>query len=215
MKIDILCSSPNHPIYHHLKLWAKKCSVKHSVKLFNSKFDLNGGDILFLISCSEIINADDRGKYTKALVVHASDLPLGRGWSPHIWQIVEGKTDIVVSLLEAEDKVDTGDIWHKLKINIPEHYLYDEINTALFNAEMELMDFAIDNFETIVPVPQSADASTSYYKKRTPADSEISIHKKIEDQFDIIRVSDPNRFPAFFYHLGNKYKLTVEKIKDE
>lgn len=215
MKIDILCSSPNHPIYHHLQLWAKKCSVKHSVKLFNSKSDLNGGDLLFLISCSEIIIADDRAKYTKALVIHASDLPLGRGWSPHIWQVVEGKTDIVVTLLEAEDKVDTGDIWHKLKINIPEHYLYDEINTALFDTEMELMDFAVDNFETIMPVPQSADASTSYYKKRTPVDSEISIHKNIEDQFDIIRVSDPNRFPAFFYHLGHKYKLTVEKIKDE
>ena len=32
-----------------------------------------------------IIDEATRNKYQKALVLHAGDLPLDRGWSPHIW----------------------------------------------------------------------------------------------------------------------------------
>ena len=74
---------------------------------------LAGGEILFLVSCNEIIGKDVRDRYMATLVIHASDLPKGRGWSPHIWQIIEGKKEIMVSLLEAEDAVDSGAIWAK------------------------------------------------------------------------------------------------------
>ena len=69
-------------------------------------------------------------------MTHASDLPKGRGWSPHIWQVLEGKQEIRVSLLEAEDAVDSGAIWHQNKLVIPQSALWDEVNEALFDAEL-------------------------------------------------------------------------------
>ena len=71
---------------------------------------LVGGDILFLISCNEPISKDVRALFRATLVIHASDLPLGRGWSPHIWQVLEKKRFIKVTLLEAADLVDSGSI---------------------------------------------------------------------------------------------------------
>src|SRR5882757_2342579 len=123
MKISILCSSTSHPVYPHLENWAKAAGARHDVELVREKAELSGGDILFLISCHEIISRRDRQQYGASLVIHASDLPEGRGWSPHIWQILEGKRDIVVSLIEAQDQVDTGAIWAQRHLVLEGHEL--------------------------------------------------------------------------------------------
>ena len=107
MIIDILCSDKNHPVNYMLLAFQKKYS-QHDIKTFHASTDLRGGDILFLVSCSEFIQRSTREKYIKALTLHASDLPEGRGWSPHIWQILDGRREITVSLIDAEDKIDTG-----------------------------------------------------------------------------------------------------------
>jgi len=213
MKITILNTSEEHPINSWLKVWVKKYQATHEIQLLRSKKELVEGDILFLISCSEIISKHDRAKFKKTLVIHASDLPKGRGWSPHIWEIVSGAELITISLLEAVDKVDSGDIWKKIKINIPKTALYKEINQFIFKAELELMDFAVEKFTQIIPTKQP-EIESSYWPKRMPKDSEIDIYKSIDEQFDLIRVSDQERFPAFFYKNGKKFKLKVEKVDE-
>lgn len=184
----------------------------HQVELVSKKSNLAGGDILFLISCAEIVGAADRSAYRATLVLHASDLPRGRGWSPHIWQLIEGAEEITLGLLEAEDKVDSGQIWKKLKFAVPKHALWDEINACLFEAEIELIDYAVSKFEHVCPTTQDAPSEASHYPRRTPADSQVDPSQSIASQFDRIRVCDPNRFPAFFELHGKKYKLILEKI---
>ena len=145
MRISFLCSDVNHPVNSYIYQWIKD-NNEHEVDLLRNKDQLKGGDILFLISCSEIIGISDRSKYSATLVLHASDLPEGRGWSPHIWQILDGAEEITLCLLEAEDSVDTGRIWKMVKFPIPKHELWNEINASLFSAEMELVDFAVREF---------------------------------------------------------------------
>lgn len=214
MRISFLCSDEQHPVNEHLKRWMSAQRGAHQVELVRKKNELSGGDILFLISCSEIVGSADRAAYRATLVLHASDLPRGRGWSPHIWQLIEGADEITLSLLEAEDKVDSGRIWKKLKFPVPKHALWDEINARLFEAEIELIDFAVSEFEQIHPTEQDLTIEPSYYPRRTPADSQVDPSQSIASQFDKIRVCDPNRFPAFFELHGQKYKLILEKIDD-
>jgi methionyl-tRNA formyltransferase len=214
MRISLLCSDEQHPVNVYLKRWISAKQEIHQVELVRKKHDLSGGDILFLISCSEILGDADRAAYGATLVLHASDLPRGRGWSPHIWQLIDGAEEITLSLLEAEDKVDSGRIWKKLKFPVPKHALWDEINEALFLAEIELVDFAVNEFSHIRQNTQDPSIEPSYYPRRTPADSQIDPSKSITSQFDRIRVCDPNRFPAFFELHGKKYKLKLEKIDD-
>jgi methionyl-tRNA formyltransferase len=195
MNITILNTMADHPVNTWLEKWMEKHQINHNIDLLRSKNDLVGGDILFLISCSELISKQNRAKFKKTLVIHASDLPIGRGWSPHIWEIINGAEQITLSLLEAEDKVDSGDIWTKVKVKVPKAALYNQINVLIFDAELELMDFAVAKFYDIDPRKQFDDSPT-YWPKRTPKDSEIDIQKSISGQFDLIRVCDPERFPT-------------------
>lgn len=215
MKITVLCSSEEHPVNSRLEAWIHVNKVKHDLELVRRKGEMSGGDLLFLISCSEVIDRQARSMYKKSLVIHASNLPEGRGWSPHIWQILEGKTEIVISLLEVADSVDSGDIWHQLKINIPKSALYDEINKLIFDAELELMDFAVSNFNCVTPKTQKNDIKPTYYPKRTPGDSELDPNLSIAEQFNLMRVCDPERFPAFFKLHDCKYKIRLERVIDE
>ncbi len=213
MNITILNSSEEHPINSWLKGWVISNKDKHRIQLCRSKKELDGGDILFLISCLEIISEKERSKFKSTLVIHASDLPKGRGWSPHVWDIVSGAEKITLSLLEAEDKVDSGNIWKKININVPKLALYEDINKLIFDAEIELMNFAVENFHQIKPYKQSM-ISPTYWPKREPKDSEIDVYKSIDEQFDLIRVCDFDRFPAFFYKNGKKFKLKIEAINE-
>src|SRR5580658_8733756 len=101
MDITILCSSAEHPVNTWLEQWAASNLELHKIRIVRSKRLATGGDLLFLISCSEIVGKKTRARYGKTLVIHASDLPLGRGWSPHIWTLLDGASEITLSLLEA------------------------------------------------------------------------------------------------------------------
>jgi methionyl-tRNA formyltransferase len=214
MNITVLCSDFMHPINPYLEKWIATATTNLNIKLVREGCGLTDGDILFLISCSEIIPKDIRDQYKVSLVLHASDLPRGRGWSPHIWELSQGSEVITVTLLEAEDKVDTGRIWKKVTVPVPKHALWSEINHLLFQAEFELINFAIKNYHNIQPQQQSAAIPPTTYLRRTKQHSQIDPYKSIAEQFDLIRMCDPNRFPAFFNFLGKRYLLKVEESNE-
>ena len=211
MKISILCSDHKHPVVKKLQEWSATMSSRgHSVSLYYDKDDLLGGDILFLVSCSQIIRDTDRNKFITTLVLHASDLPRGRGWSPYIWSILEGADMITVSLLEAGDPIDSGAIWFKENFSLEGHELLPEINEKLFTVELSLMTKAVENFTSITPKEQYGDPGL-YMRKRSPEDSRLDPNKTIAEQFDLLRVVDSERFPAFIHYRGQRYLIKIEK----
>ena len=210
MKITIILSDIDHPIKSYLEKWINDNSSKHEIIICHSPQEVKAGDILFLVSCSEIIRQKIRNQFTKTFVIHSSSLPKGRGWSPHIWSILEGKNKITVSVIEAMDKVDTGDIWAQTQIIFEVHELYDEINHKLFIAELNLMTIVINNINSLSPKKQRGNPGP-YYRKRTPKDSEIDILKNIDEQFQKLRVADSKRYPAYFIKNGIKYIVKIKK----
>ncbi len=214
MLVTILTSSERHPVFPFLRAWAQdQNSQQHSVEIITRPDQASGGDYLFMISCGEIVTASVRDRYEHALVVHASDLPRGRGWSPQIWQILEGEDSVTVTLLEAEHKVDSGKIWLQESVFFEGHELYDEINKKIFEATLSLMSRAIKEAGDISPRQQEGTAT--FYKKRTPQDSELDINSSLIQLFKLLRVCDPDRYPAYFDHLGYRYKLKIEKMEKD
>lgn len=214
MKITILCSSSDHPVNHFLQEWIKEHQCKYDIELIRSRLELTEGDFLFLVSCSEIIKRENRVGYTHVLVLHASDLPNGRGWSPHVWGLIDGASHITLSLLEAEDELDSGRIWKKIRIPVAKTALWNEVNDLLFDAEMHLMSWALANADVVKPEKQQ-DIRAKYYRRRTPDDSKIDPQQSLSDQFNLMRVCDPERYPAWFEIHGQKYKIVLEKLNDE
>lgn len=208
--ISILCSDERHPIRPYLTRWAREHAHVAEIRIIDRSVDANGGDILFLVSCHEIIGAPLRERYRNVLVLHASDLPNGKGMSPHVWQVLEGATEIVVTLLEAANALDAGDIWHQARVEIPPTALHDEIHDRLFEAELALMSWALDNHASVKPRPQLG--VSSYYCRRTPQDSCIDPQTTLQQAFNQLRIADPDRYPAFFEHLGVKFKIRIERM---
>ena len=48
MKISVLITSTEHPIYSHIGKWAKANSENNQINILHSHKGLAGGDILFL-----------------------------------------------------------------------------------------------------------------------------------------------------------------------
>jgi methionyl-tRNA formyltransferase len=199
--IHVLCSDVKHPVYPLLDEW---CCENH-YGLFNDPSGLTGGEVLFLISCTVLITEEVRNLYKKTWVIHESDLPKGRGWSPLAWQIVQGSNDITVSIIKAEEKIDSGGILKKKTLKLEGHELYDEIQKKLFNLKKELMEYALENDDT-----EEQSGIATYYRRRTPEDSRIDTGESIASQFNLLRICEP-RFPAFFYMNGRKYEITIRK----
>lgn len=214
MRISLLCSTRGHPVWQALERWLARHSAQHQVELVDDAGALSGGDLLFLISCQQIVGRELRGRYVQTLVAHASDLPEGRGWSPLVWQILEGRGRIAVTLLEAADEVDAGAILGQRWLEFGGHELSDEINASLFAAELELLDLALEKFGALTPRPQDGSRAT-WYRRRTPEDSRLDLQKTLGEQFDLLRVCDPQRYPAFFEHRGHRYVLRIEKDDHE
>jgi methionyl-tRNA formyltransferase len=73
------------------------------------------------------------------------------------------------------------------------------------------MSDVVARFEQIEPRAQAADGAT-YYRKRTPEDSRIDPQRPIAEQFDLLRICDPGRYPAFFDLHGHRYRIRLDKL---
>ncbi len=210
MKIQIICDNPNSWMIDYLPSIINEIhKFSNNVKLCSNHEQIEPGDILFLLSCEKKLDNLDLNKFN--LVVHESDLPRGKGWSPLTWQILEGKNIIPITLLEAHDEIDSGNIYFQEFIQLDGHELVDELRAKQVNSTINLMIKFLENYPSVYSYPQQG--SSSFYHRRKPIDSRLDIQKSILEQFNLLRVSDNERYPAFFEHLNNKYIIKIEKVK--
>jgi methionyl-tRNA formyltransferase len=72
------------------------------------------------------------------------------------------------------------------------------------------MSWALQNCDRHTPTPQQG--TPSYYRRRTPADSEIDPRRPLMDSFDLLRLADPERYPAYFTLHDRKFRITIEPM---
>ena len=65
-------------------------------------------DIVFYLGYHSIVSDDVLALSGNNVVVHESNLPKGRGWTPLTWQVLEGHDQITLTLFEATTRVDAG-----------------------------------------------------------------------------------------------------------
>lgn len=208
--VSILCTDPQHPVNAWLTRWASAQSSTARVQILRDYRQLEGGDFLFLVSCHQIIRRPVRDLFRHTLVLHASALPQGRGMSPHVWQILQGAESLCVTLLNAEDELDSGDIWHQMELRFDGTELHDEIHAKLFDAELALMSWALEHCDRTTPRKQSGESS--FFRKRSPEDSRVDPGRPLTESFNLLRIADPDRYPAFFEYRGQKYRIRIDKL---
>ncbi|MCD6238902.1 MAG: methionyl-tRNA formyltransferase [Thermotogae bacterium] len=169
-------------------------------------------EVVFILSYFKIIPPKFLSMHRHNIVVHESNLPKGKGWAPLFWQILEGKNKIPIVLFEASENVDDGDIYLKDFLIFEGHELYDEIREKQAKKTIELCLRFIDDYEKLKPKKQRG--KSTFYRRRTPADSELDINKTIKEQFNLLRIVNNENFPAFFYYKGHKYIIKIYKADE-
>lgn len=211
MRVAIL-TTPNQWFIQYAKQLNQ--TIVNSKLFFQHKDIDESYDIVFILSYHSIIETKYLKKNRHNIVIHASDLPRGKGWSPMFWQILEDKKDIIFSMFEASDGVDSGSIYMKKTLFLNGYELNNELREkqALFTMQM-CLEF-LKNYSKYKK-PSEQLGRESFYKKRTSADSLLDINKSINEQFNLLRIVDNDEYPAFFYKNGKKYLLKIEEALNE
>jgi len=144
---------------------------------------------------------------------HESPLPVGRGCAPIQWTVLNGNNDLVVSFFELIEKMDTGRLLGQERCLIAKTALLEDMRDLAVVLAKKLIDKKLIAFlqGKIQPYEQAGEAI--YYTKRTPADSKLDTTRKFEELWDLIRVCDNKKFPAWFEVDGEKFVLERYRVE--
>ena len=181
----------------------------HSVEWRHDPAQAGAGDFCFCLSLGQLVPAQVRERFRHTLVVHESDLPQGKGWSPLTWQILEGRNRIPVTLIEAAKRVDSGPIYAQRWLEFQGHELIDELRTGQAAATHDLCRWFVDEYPHSAEQARPQQGEESLYPRRRPADSRLDPRKSLAEQFDLLRVVDNGRYPAFFEWRRQHYTLSI------
>lgn len=168
-----------------------------------------GVDVLFILGYTKVLASKFLDLNGLNLVVHESALPLGRGFSPVQWQVLEGSNDIPVRLIEAAGSVDSGDIYGTTTIKLAGHELMPEIRSAQADATKGLIITFLNSYPEFPRVKQTGNAT--HYRRRSREDDRLNPDKSIRELFNLLRVADNNLYPAYFEIDGVRYLLRITK----
>ncbi|QXM05177.1 formyltransferase family protein [Crassaminicella indica] len=210
MIITLLCDNPNSWIRPYIEeLVEELTELNHEVYFIDRYKEIKNGHIAFFLGCEKIIPKKYLNLNKHNLVIHESALPKGKGWSPLTWQVLEGENQIPITLFEAVEKVDAGDIYLQDIIKLDGTELLTEIKHKQGIMTKKLVLEFIKKYPNITCKKQEGEES--FYKRRTPKDSELDVNKTIKEQFNLLRVVDNERYPAFFFIDGQKYTIRIYK----
>ena len=91
------------------------------------------------------------------------------------------------------------------------HELVDELREKQAMESFKLCDLFINNYYKSTNNGLAQKGKVTFYKKRNKSSSELDVNKSIKENFNLLRTVDNEKYPAFFHHKKNKYKIIIEK----
>ncbi len=183
----------------------------YSASDFNeSRLDSFGPDLILFYGWSKIIPERIVSQYT-CLMLHPSPLPRYRGGSPIQNQIIRGEKDSAVTIFIMDEGIDTGDIVGQEKMS-----LSGEIDD-IFKRMTEIGTTLTERFlEGNYSITKQNSQESTYFTRRKPAQSEITIEELIESPghyiFNKIRMLTGPYPPAFIKTSDGK-KILLKKVE--
>ncbi|OGI09977.1 MAG: hypothetical protein A2Y40_02105 [Candidatus Margulisbacteria bacterium GWF2_35_9] len=217
MNILWLTRDTDSPDAIALASYFENCDIGFTIS--ESKTDINQShDLVIVSNYDQIIEKDLFNIPKKGMVViHSSDLPKGRGWAPIYNCIANADKEFVVSLIKIDEKVDSGNILMKLRIQKPRYISNDNLRRIDQEATVEIVKEFVNNISNDSSGMVQENANASYHPKRTPEQNKLDPDKTIKEVILEILATNAN-YPAFIELDGCRVELqakTIEyKLKD-
>jgi methionyl-tRNA formyltransferase len=209
--ISILVDNPSSWFIPYAKKLSD-CLSEHGIKarLFYTASDVPSSDICFLLSCTKIVNKEFLDKNKHNIVIHASDLPKGKGFTPLKWQILEGINKIPLTLFEAVEACDAGPYYIKDYIQFEGYEMLPELQAKMAGKIIEMALRFVVEYDKMKAIPQEGETTT--YPRFKKEDDCLDTSKSIDELFNHFRIADNDRFPLFFYKYGHNYAILVKRL---
>jgi UDP-2,4-diacetamido-2,4,6-trideoxy-beta-L-altropyranose hydrolase len=177
----------------------------HAIRWVHKSSELAPGDVCLLLSCGSLLSEEKLAMHSHNLVVHASALPKGQGWSPMTWQIIEGENTIPLTLFEAAVELDAGPIYLQTLLSLEGHELVEEWQTLQAKTTIELCLNWFDHYKKIIPAAQCQRGESSSYRRRRPEDSKLDLEAPLINQFNLLlEIANTGlHVPSFFVSVCN------------
>ena len=187
----------------------------HGVRWIHAPAQLREGDVCLLLSCGSLLTTHQLSLHRHNLVVHESDLPKGKGWSPMTWQILEGADQIPITLFEACTKLDAGLIYLQQQIKLNGQELVEDWRFLQAQATLELCLAWLDDYSKVVAGARHQHGETTRYVRRNAADSQMNPENSLAEQFNLLRVVDNQHYPAFFRWRGKFFEIHIQERQSD
>ena len=210
--VTLVCEKDSWLLPFVISLQKKLSERNIEAKLVHEYASIQQGEAAFFLGCTKVCPPELLSRSQYNLLVHESELPKGRGFAPISWTILGGQDVITFSLIEADTRVDRGKIYSQLKVHLEGNELCAEIRELQGKHTIEVcLDFILNG---CLRNAQEQQGVASYFRRRTPVDSELDVNKSIAEQFNLLRIVDNERYPAFFKHRDRIYRLTIDHMDE-
>lgn len=124
----------------------KKLAIKNSIEVYHD-FSYGKFDLGLIFSFGRIIPKEEFKKFKYGIwVIHPSLLPKYRGASPIAQTLINGDIETGVTIIQADEGVDTGDILGQIRTKIKPNENRNELTSRLVNLEYDLYKETITSF---------------------------------------------------------------------
>lgn len=208
-KVAFLFSKENDWISHYLRSEDFKCVWPGTIDYFYDKDLISSYEVVFVLGYTKILDDYFLSRNKLTLVIHESAVPMGKGFSPIQWQLLDGAESVTVTLLECGRQVDSGDIILQERLDFDGTELFEEIRSKQAKSSVSLIKKFLHSYPNFSRVKQVGIGST--FPKRGPEDNRLCVYKTIKDQFNLLRVGNNEEWPSYFEYRGSKYVLKIFK----
>ena len=140
---------------------------------------------------------------------HMTDVPYGRGGSPLQNLIIRGHQNTKLTALRMTQEFDAGAVYCKKDLCLAGNAEEIYIRATYLSAQM------IKEIIQEQPEPISQSGEITIFKRRKPAESEISELNSLPKLYDFIRMLDAQGYPhAYIEHQGFKYSFRRSALYD-
>jgi len=187
---------------------------KASSPEFVQKLHELGPDLIVVAAYGEILKRDVlQAPVRGSINVHASLLPKYRGSSPIQAAIINGDEVTGVTIIQMDERMDTGDILGQTEVPIDVNDTASTLHDKLAQVGARLLVETVDQIErgTIVRTPQDDEAAT-YTKRLRKEDGAIDWNVPADRLHNFVRAMNP--WPVA-YTRGGKFRIWMTSVPSE
>jgi methionyl-tRNA formyltransferase len=154
-----------------------------------------------------------------AINVHPTLLPAYRGPTSGAYILINAERETGATVHIMEEGADRGNILSQVRVELSPFDTLRSMQRKTYAAEGEALIAAAELLaEGGRGEAQNEAAASEFHALRKPEDSQLDANRPLADLVDEIRACDPDDFPAFFFHHGEKLCIRLwrpEKPEDE